>query len=50
MRMATWLCGACLACALALLLSACDSAASQSTATTAAKTPIASITPLTFVS
>jgi hypothetical protein len=49
-RMATWLRGACLAGALATLLSACDSAAVPQPTMTPTQTPIATVTPLTFVS
>jgi hypothetical protein len=50
MRMIFWLRGACLAGTLALLLSACDSAAVPQPTATSTQTPIASITPLTFSS
>jgi hypothetical protein len=51
MRTARWLRGACLTGTLALLLSGCGGdAVSQLTATISAKTPLASVTPLTFVS
>src|SRR5262245_31127739 len=50
MRFTTWLHGVCLAGALALLLSGCESAGVSQPTATPTQTPIASVTPLAFVS